>query len=339
MLFNGDVCKIGDWVLAAKGTQAVERSPIVACFLIQHQDSDADKLLHPDAILLECGIVGEPAVSSSMPTVRAHGSFLLYPIEQILCAANVQHQCQAHNCKDFASDIEFIYEERVKTSKAKTVICHVRDPDDLILNTAWMHNAKHMQGLWVPVQPLDMNLAILEGAAREIRTHNDTTSGASMTSTAAHAPHGQATSVCILRVIWPTLRFPARKSFNSKSLLLSPTASLLHATGSPPSSSRQPHIDPNLFADELSALFVDTLTNQFSFGDAEQDLQKNLHGFARLGHGLSKSDLATRTYLLGSIFCILKEQRKIAASHQSTQNLLADLQICLETTFSLSPEQ
>ncbi|KAG1773420.1 hypothetical protein EDD22DRAFT_767274, partial [Suillus occidentalis] len=49
--------------------------------------------------------------------------------------------------------------------------------------------------------------------------------------------------------------------------------------------------------------------------------------------------LATRTYLLGSIFCILKEQRKIAASHQSTQNLLADLQIRLETTFALSPEQ
>lgn len=59
------------------------------------------------------------------------------------------------------------------------------------------------------------------------------------------------------------------------SLLLSPA-------GSPPSSSRQPQIDPNLFADELSALFVDTLANQFSFGDAEQDLRKNLHGFARV---------------------------------------------------------
>ncbi|KIK31784.1 hypothetical protein CY34DRAFT_102766 [Suillus luteus UH-Slu-Lm8-n1] len=116
------------------------------------------------------------------------------------------------------------------------------------------------------------------------------------------------------------------------SLLLSPA-------GSPPSSSRQPQIDPNLFADELSALFVDTLANQFSFGEAEQDLRKNLHGFARLGHGLSKTDLATRTYLLGSIFCILQEQHKIAASHQSTQNLLTDLQIRLETTFTLSPEQ
>jgi hypothetical protein len=128
-------------------------------------------------------------------------------------------------------------------------------------------------------------------------------------------------------------------------------------SASPPSSSRQPQIDPTLFANDLSALFVDTLANQFGLGDTEQDLRKNLHGFAKvelmvqsfihtlrlfasqLGHGLNKSDLATRTYLLGSIFCILKEQRAIAASHQSTQHLLTDLQIRLETTFSLSPEQ
>ncbi|KAG2126284.1 hypothetical protein DEU56DRAFT_743067 [Suillus clintonianus] len=183
VLFNGDICKIGDWVIAAKGT--AEESPIVACIreIIQRQGSDADKLLRPDAILLERGSVGEPAVSYSMPAVRAHGGFLLYPVEQILCAANLQHQCQAHNCTSSPSDIEFVYEERAKTSKAKAVIRHIGDPDDLVLNTARMRDAKHMQGLRVPVQPPDMNLAILEGAAREIRTRNNTTSGASVTST------------------------------------------------------------------------------------------------------------------------------------------------------------
>jgi hypothetical protein len=81
----------------------------------------------------------------------------------------------------------------MKSSKARTVIRHVGDPDDLILNTARMHDAKHMQGLRVPVQPLDMNLVILEGAAREIRSRSDTTSGASMTSTAAQGPRGRGT--------------------------------------------------------------------------------------------------------------------------------------------------
>lgn len=80
VLFNGDVCKIGDWVLAANGM--AEQSLIVACIreIIQRQGSDADKLLRPDAILLERGSVGEPACYS-MPAVRAHGGFLLYPVE------------------------------------------------------------------------------------------------------------------------------------------------------------------------------------------------------------------------------------------------------------------
>jgi hypothetical protein len=136
-------------------------------------------------------------MSYSMPSVRAHGEFLLYPIEvrdlsilnqwhrwisvlwkQILCTVNLQHHCQAHKCA--ASGTEFIYEERAKTSKTKPVIHHSGDPGNLILNTAQMHDAKHMQGLRIPVRQPDMNLAILEGAAREVRTcTNDTISGAS----------------------------------------------------------------------------------------------------------------------------------------------------------------
>ncbi|KAG1784306.1 uncharacterized protein HD556DRAFT_1251521, partial [Suillus plorans] len=194
VLFNGDICKIGDWVLAVNHT--AEQSPIVACVreLIQRKDSEADMCLHPDAILLECGIIGESVASYSMPAVRPHGGFLLYPIEQILCTANLQHQCQLHKCA--ASGTDFIYEERVKTSKTKLAIHHSGDPGDLILNTAQMHNAKHMQGLRIPIRQPDMNLAILEGAAREIRTRtNDTTSGAPLTSTSVRGRGGRGRQV------------------------------------------------------------------------------------------------------------------------------------------------
>jgi hypothetical protein len=75
---------------------------------------------------------------------------------------------------------EFIYEEHGKTSKTKLVIHHSGDSGDLILNTVQMHDAKHMQGLQIPVQQPDMNFAILEGAAREVWIcTNDTISGAS----------------------------------------------------------------------------------------------------------------------------------------------------------------
>jgi hypothetical protein len=129
----------------------------------------------------------------------------------------------------------------------------------------------------------------------------------------------------------------------SPSLLSSPSTPSFQRARSPDSSSRQPQIDPYSLADEsLSAPFVDALANQFSFGDKEQDLRENLHGFAKVcqwfdfsyiyfldetlllklqvGRGLSKPDLATRTYLLGGIFCLLKEHRMIMASHMSTLN-------------------
>jgi hypothetical protein len=90
VLFNGDICKIGDWVLAVNRTTG--ESPTVACVreIIQRKDSEADMCLCPDAILLECGIIGESVMSYSMPSVRAHGEFLLYPIE--VCDLSILNQ-------------------------------------------------------------------------------------------------------------------------------------------------------------------------------------------------------------------------------------------------------
>ncbi|KZP26848.1 hypothetical protein FIBSPDRAFT_854555 [Athelia psychrophila] len=92
-------------------------------------------------------------------------------------------------------------------------------------------------------------------------------------------------------------------------------------------------------SDNVQARFIDALANQFGFGDQEQDLRQNLHGFAKLGSGLEKADLATRAYLVASVFSLIKENRAMTAAHRGTQTLLADLQIRLDATFSLSTEQ
>ncbi|KIJ60408.1 hypothetical protein HYDPIDRAFT_98863, partial [Hydnomerulius pinastri MD-312] len=58
-----------------------------------------------------------------------------------------------------------------------------------------------------------------------------------------------------------------------------------------------------------------------------------------MGRGLPKADIATRSYLLAAIFSLIKENRAMTNAHRNTQQFLADLQIRLEVTFSLSPEQ
>jgi hypothetical protein len=61
--------------------------------------------------------------------------------------------------------------------------------------------------------------------------------------------------------------------------------------------------------------------------------------YLQMGRGLSKPDIATRSYLLAAIFSLVTENRTMAAAHRSTQHLLADLQLRLEATFTLNPEQ
>ena len=58
-----------------------------------------------------------------------------------------------------------------------------------------------------------------------------------------------------------------------------------------------------------------------------------------MGRGLDKADIATRSYLLAAIFSLIKENWEMTDAQWNTQQLLADLQICLEVTFSLTPKQ
>ena len=58
-----------------------------------------------------------------------------------------------------------------------------------------------------------------------------------------------------------------------------------------------------------------------------------------MGWGLDKANIATRSYLLAAIFSLIKENREMTDAQRNTQQLLADLQIRLEVTFSLTPKQ
>ena len=58
-----------------------------------------------------------------------------------------------------------------------------------------------------------------------------------------------------------------------------------------------------------------------------------------MGRGLDKANIATRSYLLAAIFSLIKENREMTDAQRNTQKLLTDLQIRLEVTFSLTPEQ
>ncbi|KIM57522.1 hypothetical protein SCLCIDRAFT_28758 [Scleroderma citrinum Foug A] len=138
----------------------------------------------------------------------------------------------------------------------------------------------------------------------------------------------------------PSLNSSTSHSFtplsNPSSLLSCPTTRTFPP---PPVNSHNPNIDPSLDDATVPTHFIDALANQFNFGDQAQDLRQSLHGFAKMGRGLDKADIATQSYLLAAIFSLIKENREMTDAQWNTQQLLADLQIHLEVTFSLTPEQ
>ena len=103
-----------------------------------------------------------------------------------MCSVNLQHQCHIHKCTP--SGAIQIIEGHQHTPNTCPTIVHQGSPDDLVLNTAKMHSAKHIQQLCKTLIPLDMDWAIMEGSAHETDNQKSTQQSTSN-------PQGQASSL------------------------------------------------------------------------------------------------------------------------------------------------
>ena len=83
----------------------------------------------------------------------------------MLCVVNVQHNCAAHGCDDQGQEI--VLEEREKSNQTKAKIRHFV-PTDIMLNTAQMRDAIHVQRFRICASAIDRENAILQGAASEV---------------------------------------------------------------------------------------------------------------------------------------------------------------------------
>jgi len=79
---------------------------------------------------------------------------------------NTQHDCHRNGCQ--TSGIRYVYQERIRTDITTPVVEHLINPDDLILNTAQMRDAVHLQKFRIPSTPLNEEIVIHESVARAI---------------------------------------------------------------------------------------------------------------------------------------------------------------------------
>ncbi|KAI0258001.1 hypothetical protein BC834DRAFT_964009 [Gloeopeniophorella convolvens] len=171
MLLNGDVCRAGQWILFYHMSQperpCLARVSEIVRFLGTSMNT-AGKV-SPDAILLQRATISTFVDSYRMPSVTIVDEWDLVHISNIICVVNVQHRCLANGCK--ASGSEHMYQERIAVGHTRAAVEHI-NPGDLILNTAQMRNAAHVDMFRFRAEPtaVDLDNAVLSGVRNEIDT-------------------------------------------------------------------------------------------------------------------------------------------------------------------------
>ena len=182
-LQNGDKCEVGQFIISKDpgfpGATVVARVEEI----LQLKGSIADFSGMPDHILLQTADVRRSSMTYQMPHIDLTNqwgcvSFRVghfFPLldglieidnaQDILCTVNVQHNCSQHNCGTAAT--RTIYQEREKTNQTRPAVSHIA-PHDIVLNTAQMRDAIHVQKYRLHSGTLNADTIITQSAAREV---------------------------------------------------------------------------------------------------------------------------------------------------------------------------
>ncbi|PCH45012.1 hypothetical protein WOLCODRAFT_91104 [Wolfiporia cocos MD-104 SS10] len=164
-LKNGDICTPNQIVVVRNQHMAGQTCVARVEEIVQIKGSVSDMACMPDAILLELVSVSNGSSIYHMPLIELTNSWLLVHYEDILCTVNAQHNCAANACD--TSGFRYVYQERQRTNQTQAAVVHQR-PTDLILNTAQMRDAVHVQQFRIPPQVLDEDEVITASAAQEV---------------------------------------------------------------------------------------------------------------------------------------------------------------------------
>ncbi|KAL1677158.1 hypothetical protein EV122DRAFT_214798 [Schizophyllum commune] len=157
----------GGWVLASPlASSGPDAAPDLmrVVEIVQVDGSAAQRRGEPDLILAQTYEIGEAHEYYEMPVVRPGATLRALEAEEILCPANVAHNCKDNRCELIYSHI--IHQEAEETAKRAKRVLH-RNPEDLVLNTAQMRSSKYFTKLYTPIPVADRS-SIVRDAARKL---------------------------------------------------------------------------------------------------------------------------------------------------------------------------
>ncbi|KAJ3903783.1 hypothetical protein F5879DRAFT_803009 [Lentinula edodes] len=123
------------------------------------------------AVLLKLWVLGPVDDTYKLHRLQP-GHWTLIKAENILCPVNTQHRCQANGCD--LSEFRLVREERETTQK-RLPRTHHYNPNDRLLNTNQMRSGVYVQAFRPVLPPLNRDVAIQDGAARELQSQMEST--------------------------------------------------------------------------------------------------------------------------------------------------------------------
>ncbi|KAF8204045.1 hypothetical protein BJ912DRAFT_841196 [Pholiota molesta] len=192
VLLNGDRCTLGQHVIVQqhpldpassefRGYIGRVQEIIQQFGSINHQNGWPDGLL---VQVLDCyhPPFNESAIDNmsriSMPQLILRDEWNLVPLVDVLCTVNTQHQCERNGCT--TSGTRYICQERVQTSHTASVVQHLNNPNDQLLNMAQMRDAINLQNFRIPTTPLDEEAEVLKSVTRVINERKAAASGTNL---------------------------------------------------------------------------------------------------------------------------------------------------------------
>ncbi|KAF8156763.1 hypothetical protein B0H34DRAFT_783108 [Crassisporium funariophilum] len=109
-------------------------------------------------------IIGD-LVYTPAKTVIANGDLCRPASWDVKCTVNVQHNCVEHLCT--LANSRVVFQEREATENFHLGVRHIM-PNDFVLNTAQMRDAKHILPCRPPFSPLDREQIVLQAAKLKI---------------------------------------------------------------------------------------------------------------------------------------------------------------------------
>jgi hypothetical protein len=113
-------------------------------------------------------------------------------VQDLLCTVNIQHNCAEQECK--AVGHQSVYQECQLTTQTRPIVIHNRADNDLVLNTAQMRDAIHIQRFRISSEILDMDGIVHESAVKGLAALKaiDTVSGTTASSASKCGSAGHA---------------------------------------------------------------------------------------------------------------------------------------------------